>query len=186
LLLFSALYGCWVSSYVAFKGDVACELSQQFLALAGNKGTTAPLIIGHRIVGISSLISGDISKGRAHFDRAIAFYDPATHRSLATRFGVDAAVSVLCYRSWALWSLGYPNAALADTQLALKQARDVSQAATLMYAQAHGLWPQMWAGNYAAARELLEEGVALANEKGAMHGKSLGIIGQGCFGSDNC
>ena len=99
LLLFSALYGCWVSSYVAFKGDVACELSQQFLALAGNKGTTAPLIVGHRIVGISSLISGDISKGRAHFDRAIAFYDPATHRSLATRFGVDAAVSVLCYRS---------------------------------------------------------------------------------------
>jgi class 3 adenylate cyclase/predicted ATPase len=181
LLLFSALYGCWVSSYVAFKGYEACELSQQFLALAENKGTTAPLIIGHRIVGISSLISGDISKGRAHFDRAIAFYDPAKHRSLATRFGVDAAVSILCYRSWALWSLGYPNAALADTQLALKQARDVSQAATLMYAQAHGLWPQMWAGNYAAAGRLLEEGVALANEKSAMHWKTLGMIGQGCL-----
>ena len=67
------------------------------------------------------------------------------------------------------------------SQLALKQARDVSQAATLMYAQAHGLWPQMWAGNYAAAGRLLEEGTALANEKSAMHWKTLGMIGQGCL-----
>jgi class 3 adenylate cyclase/predicted ATPase len=181
LLLFSALYGCWVSSYVTFKGDVAVELSRQFLALAEEKGTTAPLIIGHRIVGISSLFSGDIPKGRAHFDQAIAFYDPTKHRSLATRFGVDAAVSVLCYRSWALWMLGYPETALTDTELALKEAHELGQAATLMYAQAHGLWPQMWAGNYTAAGRLLDEAVALANEKSAMHWKTLGMIGQGCL-----
>jgi class 3 adenylate cyclase/predicted ATPase len=181
LLLFSALYGCWVSSYVAFKGDVARDLSQRFLALAENKGATAPLIIGHRIVGISSLFSGDIAKGRAHFDQAIALYEPTKHRYLATRFGVDAAVSILCYRSWALWTLGYPKAAVVDTEIALKQAREVSQAASLMYAQAHGVWLHMWAGNYTAAGRLLEEGVALANEKSAMHWKALGMIGQGCL-----
>jgi len=188
LLLFSALYGAFVPSYVAFKGAVARELSRQFLALAEKQGTTAPLMIGHRIVGISSLIGGDPSKGRAHLDEAIALYDPVKHRVLATRFSVDAAVSILCYRSWALWSLGYPEAALADVDHALKQARAFGQAASLMYAQAHALWPQIWTGNYTAANSLLEEGVALANAKSAMHWKTLGMLGRGCLSvmAGNC
>jgi hypothetical protein len=90
LLLFSALYGCWVPFYVAFNGAVARELSWQFLTLAEKQGTTAPLMIGHRMIGISSLVSGDPSKGRLHFDEAMALYDPVKHRALATRFGVES------------------------------------------------------------------------------------------------
>jgi hypothetical protein len=56
-----------------------------------------------------------------HFDRAIAFYDPGAHRRLATRFGQDLRVAILSYRSFALWMLGYPEAALADTEHALKE-----------------------------------------------------------------
>ena len=33
-----------------------------------------------------------------------------------------------------LWMLGYPEAALADADQALKDARDIGQAATLMHA----------------------------------------------------
>ena len=48
-------------------------------------------------MGISSACTGDIAKGRGHFDRAMALYDPAEHRPLATRFSVDVRVSVLSY-----------------------------------------------------------------------------------------
>ena len=113
LLLFSVLYGFWVANYVAFNGDVMRELAAQFLALAEKQGATVPLMIGHRLMGISLLYTGDIAEGRAHFDRAIALYDPAEHRPLATRFGQDVGVAILCFRSWALWMLGYPEAALA-------------------------------------------------------------------------
>jgi NAD(P)-dependent dehydrogenase (short-subunit alcohol dehydrogenase family) len=37
-------------------------------------------------------------------------------------------VSVLSFRSMALWTLGYPEAALADAANALKDAREISQA----------------------------------------------------------
>ena len=134
LLLFSVLYGFWVANFVAFNGDVLRELAAQFLALAEKQGATVPLMIGHRLMGISLLYTGDIAEGRAHFDRAIALYDPAEHRPLATRFGQDARVAILCYRSWALWMLGYPEAALADADHALRDAREIGQAATLMYA----------------------------------------------------
>ena len=90
LLLFSVLYGFWVANFVAFNGDVMRELAAQFLALAEKQGATVPLMIGHRLMGISLLLTGDIAEGRAHFDQAIALYDPAEHRPLATRFGQDA------------------------------------------------------------------------------------------------
>ena len=134
LLLFSVLYGFWVANFVAFNGDVMRELAAQFLALAEKQGATVPLMIGHRLMGISLLLTGDIAEGRAHYDQAIALYDPAEHRPLATRFGQDIGVAVLSFRSLALWLLGYPEAALADAEHALKDAREIGQAATLMYA----------------------------------------------------
>ena len=74
-------------------------------------------------------------KAERIYDQAIALYDPAKHRSLAMRLGgQDAGVAALSYRSWALWVLGYPDAALADTKHALKDAREIGHAATLMFA----------------------------------------------------
>ena len=134
LLLFSVLYGFWVANLVAFNGDAVRELAVQFLALAEKQGATVPLMIGHRLIGLSLLHTGDIAEGRAHLDQAIALYDPAEHRPLATRFGQDVRVAALSWRSMALWLLGYPKAALADAEHALKDAREIGQAATLMYA----------------------------------------------------
>ena len=137
LLLFSVLYGFWAASYIAFNGDVMRELAAQFLALAEKQGATVPRMIGHRIMGISLTVTGDFAQGRAHSDRALALYDPAEHRPFGTRFGQDAGVSILSYRSFALWPLGYPEAALTDTEDAIQNAREIGHAATLIYALHH-------------------------------------------------
>jgi hypothetical protein len=52
------------------------------------------------------VLTGNIAAGRAHLDQAIALYDPAEHRPLATRFGQDVGMVILSYRSIALWLLG--------------------------------------------------------------------------------
>ena len=48
LLLFSSLYGGGVANFVAFNGDLAGEFAAQFLALAEQQRTTAPVMVGHR------------------------------------------------------------------------------------------------------------------------------------------
>ena len=181
LLLFSALYGIWIANYVAFNGDAMRGLAAQFLARAERQGTRPPLLIAHRIMGISLAGTGDIAEGRAHFDRAIALYDPAEHRRLATRFSVDSGVSVLSYRSWALWFLGYPEAALADSDQAISDAREIGQAATLMYALLHVSFTHIHCGNYATATGVLDELTGLAGEKGALFWKAHGTAQQGCL-----
>ena len=180
LLLFSVLYGFWVANYVASNGDICRDLAAQFLTLAEKQGTTAPLVIGHRLMGMSLLHTGDIAEGRAHYDQALALYDPAEHRPLATRFGQDVRVAILCYRSLALWLLGHPEAALADTDQALSDAREISHAATLMYALALTGATHIFCGNYAALNAQLDEVIALANEKGAAQWKANGAAQQGC------
>jgi predicted ATPase/class 3 adenylate cyclase len=179
LLLFSVLYAFYVASYTAFNGDVLRELAVQFLALAEKQGTTGPLMIGHRLLGNCLLATGDIAEGRAHLDRALALYDPAEHRRLAARFGQDARVAILSHRSLALWMLGYPKAALADTEHALKDAREVGQATTLMYALAWTSITQTLCGNYAAANAQLDDLAALVDEKGAALWKPLRMMYQG-------
>jgi class 3 adenylate cyclase/predicted ATPase len=179
LLLFSVLYGVWVTNYVAFDGDVALKLAAQFLALAEKKGATGPLMIGHRIMGISLAFTGDFAEGRAHYDQAIALYDPGAHRPLATRFGHDSGVANLTYRSSALWLLGYPEAAHKDMDDAVKSAREIGQAATLMYALAHAAIPNTLCGNYVAAAVQAQEVLALAEEKSAPHWKGFGMMNQG-------
>jgi predicted ATPase/class 3 adenylate cyclase len=179
LLLFSVLYGFWVANYVAFNGNVVRELAAQFLALAQRQAATVPLMIGHRLMGQSLLCTGDIEQGRAQYDHAVKLYDPAEHRRLATRFGQDVGIASLCYRSFALWLLGYPEAACRDIERALRDAREIGHAATLMYAIGHAQLPHVYCGNYATANALADELVALASEKDASIWKAFGILNQG-------
>jgi predicted ATPase len=137
-------------------------------------------MIGHRLMGSTLLQTGDIADALVHLDRAIALYDPAAHRPLATRFGQDVKVVILCSRALALWLLGYPEAALADTDHALKDAREIGQAATLMYALHVTSGTLIHCGNYAAATTQFEELIALTDEKGTLFWKALGMMYQGC------
>jgi class 3 adenylate cyclase/predicted ATPase len=180
LLLFSVLYGFWVTSFVAFNGDASRDLAAQFLALAEKQRATVPLMVGHRMMGLSLAQTGDIAEGRVHLDQALALYDPAEHRPLAARFGQDVGVTILVYRSLALWPLGYPEAALRDADDALRNAREIGQAATLMVALFFAAVPYTLCGNRAAAAAQAQELVALAEEKDSLYWKAYGLVSQGC------
>ena len=180
LLLFSVLYGSWVASFIAFNGDVMRELATRFLELAKKQGATVPIMIGHRLMGTTLTATGDIAKARAHHDQGIALYDPAKHRPLVTRFGQDAGVTGLSFRSLTLWFLGYPEAALADTDHALKIAREIDQAATLMFALAITNFTRIFCRSCATASARIDELIALADEKGALQRKAEGVTQKGC------
>ena len=179
LLLFSILYGSWTANYVAFNGDAVHELAAQFLALAQKQRATGPLMIGHRVMGLSLSHTGDFAESRAHYDQAVALYDPAEHRPLATRFAVDSGAANFAARSHASWHLGYPDAALTDDEQAVRNAREIGHAATLMYALMFTSYPHIYRGNYATATEQLDELVALADEKGALFWKTTGMLIKG-------
>ncbi len=110
LLLLSVKYGIWNANAITFNADAVLQLGAEFLRFAEQQGTTVPLMMAHRVMGISLLYTGqNIALSRTHFDRAMTLYHPSEHSVLGTRFGVDIGVSTLANRSWAVSFLGYPQ-----------------------------------------------------------------------------
>ena len=124
-------------------------------------------------------LTGDFVQGKEHYDRALAIYDPAEHRPIATSSGRDVGVTLLSFRSACLWILGYPEASRNDGDRAVKNARETGQATTLMYALYFAGDSHMCCGNYAAAHLQVDELIALADAKGAPYFKALGTAGRG-------
>ncbi len=179
LLLLAVIYGFWVGNFVAFDGATLRRLATQCLALAEKQGAAVPLMIGYRLMGTSLKCTGDVAASRAHYDRALALYNPAEHRPLATRFGQDIGVVLLSYRAWTLWLLGFPEAARVDADRALADAHEIGQAATSMYALAHAARTCLWSGDWATAGSLTEAALALAEEKGASAWRAFGMMHRG-------
>jgi tetratricopeptide (TPR) repeat protein len=173
------LNGFWLANHVAFNGDALRELAARFLALAETHRAIIPLIRGHRLMGVSLMWTGDVVEGRAHFDRAVALCEHAD-RPLATQTGdlwvytlSDLRLYTLSDRSMTLWTLGYPEAALADAQRVAKEAGD------LAYALATTSRACILCGNYAAASAQLDEAIASTEEKGAAFWKALAELSKG-------
>jgi predicted ATPase len=70
-------------------------------------------------------------------------------------------------------------AALSDVQNAVKDAREIGHATTLMHALAYASFIHIQCGYYPTANALVDELVALADEKGALLWKGIGMTHQG-------
>jgi predicted ATPase len=180
LLLFSVLYSFWVANIVAFNGDVVRALATQFLEFAEKRKATVPLMVGHRLFATSLFLTGDLSEGYSHYNQALALYDPAVHRPLATRFGQDVRVTILCFRSLTEWVLGYSEAALADADHSIRDARESGQASSLMVALSVSSMTNTLCGKHATASALSDELAALAEEKSAALWQSWAMMTHGC------
>src|SRR5262249_8955747 len=179
LLLFSVLYGFWAAQSMAFDGEIVRDLATQFLTLAQKQKTVVPRMTGHRMMGIVQLYRGELADARMHFDKAMDLYNPADRDELATRFGYEPAVATLSYRANALWFLGFPDAALSDVEQAIKQAREIRHAATLMYGLTLTAFALIHCGNYASAKRNSDKLISFEDKKGAFVWKALGMIWEG-------
>jgi class 3 adenylate cyclase/predicted ATPase len=172
LLMFSVLYAFWVANFLAFDGDLCRDLAAHFLALAEKQGGIVALMVGHTVMGTTLVFTGEIAESRPHLDQAIALYDPAEHRPLATWFGQDLGVAILAYRVMALWMLGYPETALADAERMLNDARAIGQAGTLMFALLHASRIYLYCGDYVTGNATIDKCIRLAEEKNAAFWKA--------------
>jgi predicted ATPase len=170
-----------VANVAAFNGDVCRDIAAHTLELAEKQSASFPRLLGHNNLGGSLMFGGEIAEGRAHFDQAIALYDPDAHRPLATRFGEDQTVATLALRAWTLWLLGYPGAALRDIDDALTKARETGQVTSLMFALNWTGVPLTLSRNYSRAATLAQELCTLADEKDAPFWRVNGSLYQGAL-----
>jgi predicted ATPase len=89
-------------------------------------------------------------------------------------------VVALSFRALTLWLLGFPDAARADIDHAVKDAREIGQAATLLMALAVPNYTLILCGDCVAVNAFANELITLAAEKSAPLRKAEAIFQQGC------
>ena len=180
LLLYSILYGFFIGKFITFDGDAARALATEFLTLAEQQTGTAPLMIGHRLLGNLLLCMGEPAGALSHLDRSLALYDPAAHGPLAMQFGHDVRAAIHAFRAMALWLLGYPASAQAENDRAVQAARDTNHVPTLLFTLACTTITELCCRDHARASAQAGECRPLASETGVVIWSAYADEQQGC------
>jgi class 3 adenylate cyclase/predicted ATPase len=164
--LFRVLYGQYVFHLVRAELDQALAVAQDLLDAAQHRQQTAPLVIGHRAVGIVSFHRGELAPARTHLEQACAHYDAPQHRLLAFLYVFDPFVASASHLSCSLFALGHPEQARARADAALTWARELGHPGSLALALSNTCLLAQFAGDRRVVQKQADELHALASEQG--------------------
>jgi len=176
---FAMLFGLVGVNYIGGRPRVAHEYAKEFLSLAQPLAQPQLLLMGHQLVGMTLIVTGDYRAALTHLERAVGLYKPEEYQELAYRFGGDPGVRALSIRAWALWHGGRFDEAEKAGQEALYQARQSVHLETLAYALSYNCLTAVSARRLAEAGRLANELTSFAREHGyaLLHGYGLVLQG---------
>jgi predicted ATPase len=160
------LFGVWLFNLVRGDHQIAQDVAEELLGLAGRLEDEAPRMFGDATLGISLVHRGAPAAAREHLEQVLALYSFDTHHALAFRYGVELGVVAQAYNAWALWLLGYPDQALryGTGTLALAEKIDHS------YTQSRGFYwnaiLHLFRREAAIVQERTQRALASASEQG--------------------
>jgi adenylate cyclase len=78
------------------------------------------------MIGTPLLWLGEAATAHAHFEQTIARFDPRQHRGLALHYGLDPGSASRAFTAFMLWTSGYADQALRQSQEALMLAQELA------------------------------------------------------------
>jgi class 3 adenylate cyclase/predicted ATPase len=164
--LFPVLRGLW--NYYLARADyqTAHALGEQLLTLAQQSQDAAMRVAAHRALGTTLQYLGAVAEAHTHFTQGIALYAPQRHRASVFRYGEDAGVLCHSYAARTLWSLGYPDQGLAQSQHAVTRAQQSAHPLSLSFVLSFAAVFHQLCREMPAAQEYAESAISLATEQG--------------------
>ena len=169
---FVALQGVWGFHYT--RGDTASALkvAQETMALAQSLEDSVQLPrprmlkIAHYALGSSLFQAGDLSAGRDHLEKSLAFENVRASIEGIGRFGPDPNVLCLTSLSDLLFNLGYPDQSLQRSYEATKVVSKESDPFSYAMAMVTVVQAHCARREGAIAAELCDDVIALCTEHG--------------------
>jgi TOMM system kinase/cyclase fusion protein len=123
--VFPVLHGLYRFYVVQGDNQMAHQLGQEILSLAGKLNDSDQIMEAHRSLGLTLLFMGDFEQARVHTEQGWAMYDVQQHRHHAMVYGADPGMIFLTMGAWALWNLGYPDQARKQNEQALQLTEEL-------------------------------------------------------------
>jgi predicted ATPase len=177
--LFPVLHGLFRFHMVRAELPKARELAEQLFTLTQRVEDPALLLETHRVMGQTMYWLGEMAPARAHFEQAIALYDPQQHRSHIVEYGQDPGVLCRGFGAWPTWVLGYPDQALQSTKEALNLAQEFAHPFSLALALMFATLVHQFRREVNDVRERAQALIRLSTEKGFPYWLAYGTILRG-------
>jgi predicted ATPase len=180
---FFVLFGLWVSNFTGGAIAAALEHATNFLSSAQSQPSSAPLLVGHCILALSLMRSGDYRAALAHLETAVSLHRPDEHRDSALRYGQDIEVIAFVFLACALWHRGYPDQSARAADRALAYSRQLGHVHTLAQTFYFAGMAAALARDVATVCACSNDCVAIASEHGLAHWAASSRILQGWAGA---
>jgi len=169
------------SHYHALRGelDLAQRMDEDLLRLSRQRNDSAGLVLGHFSTAQNLIFRGRFGLSQSHFEEVLALYDPISHRPLVRQAGVQPLVISKAYLGIVLFCLGFPDQALAQSSVAVTEARRLAHPPTLAVSLAIVLRLLSLVGDDAVLDERAEQLVAVTTEQGFPQMRAMGAIYRG-------
>ena len=164
--LFSVLLGLRRFHVVRGEFQTGRALGEELLSLAQGIKDPGVLVRAHMMVGEDLLCAGAFGQAREHAEQGIALYDTMQHRSHTVLYGNDSGTGCLSYAALALWSLGYPDLALARSQEAHALAQELAHPVNLVMSMNYAAWFHQLRREAQAVQEQADVALVLSIEQG--------------------
>jgi predicted ATPase/tRNA A-37 threonylcarbamoyl transferase component Bud32 len=132
--LFPVLWN--VTFFNMIRGDLPLVREQTIMlkAQAERASESAFLMSAHHIAGVAAEFTGDLGVSSRELERSRELHDPMRHREYTQMFGIDPGMFGRAMSSRPLWSLGFPDRALARGLETIAIARTQREPPTLVFA----------------------------------------------------
>jgi len=172
--LFPVMYGRWVYGVSWQRYADSIQVAQQFVDLAHKQSDTGPILMAHRVTGVTQFQSGRPGDAQANLSKVFELYDSEKHTPLRFKFGQDPYAAALAFSSLCLWQLGYPEQAEAAVNRSIEYAHELDHVNTISYVKIFGASVlHHLSGNLSALEEITTSMALLSEEHGLAMWKML-------------
>ena len=166
VLLFYIAWGRWAWRIVRSELSLSRGLADEIFALAESLGDDGWRCEAHYVQQVAIHYSGDFALARRHGEESVARHDPQRCQLHAQGTGQDVRTASLSFLACSLWSLGYPDQALARARQAVDVGREIQHPMSLSFALHHCVTVLLHARMWKAAAPLADEALRIATEQG--------------------
>jgi class 3 adenylate cyclase/predicted ATPase len=159
--------------------DRARRSDEDLLSLSRQRNDSTAVFLGHASCGRTLLFTGPLTSSRSHLEEALAIYDSIAHRALVHQIGIYAQVVSQAFLGIALFCLGFPDQALAQSSTAVAEARRLAHPPSLAGVLSLNAMLLSLDGDNAALDTHAEELMAVAAEQSFPYWRAHGNIYRG-------
>jgi class 3 adenylate cyclase/predicted ATPase len=159
--------------------EEARAVAQELLTLAQERNDTTAQLMGHRVLGMSLFVLGELAESKRELQKAIELYDPAQHARLALVYSQDFKATAQAYLGLATVLSGDVETGIAHSRQAFDYAQMLCHPHSICYVLSFLAGTYLVGGNPRAAFPVAERTIVQSNEHGFPQWMAGGLMLRG-------